>query len=194
MVTRQLASDSSKESRLRGVSIPNKIAADILRYKKSGAVLDLGVGPGRNALFLASSGFDVTGIDIDSNAIGLFRQKATDADIAVKAELADIREYLIAAEYDVIISTSVLHFVADPERVIQNMKTHTKEGGLNVISVFTKENPDKRFAHLFEQNELRQYYDDWEILQYKEYLTDLEQHDDLKPHRHFVAEIMARRG
>ena len=66
--------------------------------------------------------------------------------------------------------------------------------GFNVISVFTKENLDKGFAHLFEQDELRHYYDDWEILHYNEYLTDLEEHDNLKPHRHFIAEIIARKG
>ncbi len=176
------------------IPIPNRIVAELLNYKKSGTVLDLGVGWGRNALFLASSGFDVSGIDIDSKAIELFRKKAADAGISVRAELADVQKYNIAAEYDVIVSISTLHFTTDPGKIIQSMKTHTKKMGFNVISVFTKENPDKGFAHLFGHDELRHYYDDWEILHYNEYLTDLEEHDNLKPHRHFIAEIIARKG
>ena len=134
------------------IPIPNEIVAGILRYKRSGTVLDLGVGWGRNALFLASKGFDVCGIDSNVKAIELFKQKALDMGIAVNAELADIQELRIAAEYDIIVSTSVLHFTAHPDRIIQDMKAHTKAQGLNVISSFTKENPDKRFEHLFEKN------------------------------------------
>ncbi len=112
------------------ILIPNRIVAELLNYKKSGTVLDLGVGWGRNALFLASSGFDVSGIDIDSKAIELFRKKAADAGISVRAELADVQKYNIAAEYDVIVSVSTLHFTTDPGKIIQDMKTHTKKWAL----------------------------------------------------------------
>lgn len=173
--------------------IPNKIIAEILRYKKSGTVLDLGVGWGRNALFLASEGFDVTGVDKNPNVIALFKQKASEMKVDVKEEMADIQNYKIDRTYDIIIANSTLHFIDKPEKIIEAMKTHTGEGGLNAISAFTKENPDKGFAHLFEQNELRGYYEGWEILHYNEYLTDWEQHDNLKPHRHFIAEIIARK-
>ncbi len=174
--------------------IPNKIIEEILRYKKSGTVLDLGVGWGRNALFLASEGFDVTGVDNNPNSIALFKQKASEIKVDVKGEIADIQNYKIDRTYDIIIANSTLHFIDKPEKIIEAMKAHTEEGGLNAISAFTKENHDKGFAHLFEQNELRSYYEEWEILHYNEYLTDWEQHDNLKPHRHFIAEIIARKA
>ena len=171
------------------IPIPNRIVAELLNYKKSGTVLDLGVGWGRNALFLASSGFDVSGIDIDSKAIELFRKKAADAGISVRAELADVQKYNIAAEYDVIVSISTLHFTTDPGKIIQSMKTHTKKMGFNVISVFTKENLDKGFAHLFEQDELRHYYDDWEILHYYRCLSQRHQIQKMQGKGHCVPSL-----
>jgi len=178
---------------MTGAPIPNKIVGNILDYKKSGTVLDLGVGWGRNALFLAMAGFKVTGLDKDDNQINAFRQKALDLGVAIIAEKADLRNFNITESYDVIVSTSVLHFITNPKKIIHEMKQHTKTNGLNVISVFTKENPDKNFTYLFEQNELKGYYDDWDTLIYNEYLSDLEQHDNLKPHRHFIAEIIAQK-
>ncbi len=178
---------------MTGAPIPNKIVGNILLYKNAGTVLDLGAGWGRNALFLAASGFKVTCVDNNDNQINTFKQKALDLGIAANIEKANIEDYDITWSYDVIVSTSVLHFIKNPKKVIDNMKEHTKTSGLNVISVFTKENPDRNFDYLFEKNELRNYYKDWEILVYNEYLSDLEQHDNLGPHRHFIAEIIAQK-
>jgi 2-polyprenyl-3-methyl-5-hydroxy-6-metoxy-1,4-benzoquinol methylase len=171
---------------------PNTIVRNILLYRKSGIVLDLGVGPGRNAIFLAASGFSVIGVDKDTMAIDRFKHNASESGVSVSAELADILNFEIRDNYDVIVSTSVLHFIADPEKVIERMKFHTNIMGLNAVSAFTEDNPDKRFTHLFKKEELLHYYDEWEILEYREYLTDWEQHDGLEPHRHSVAEIIAR--
>ena len=44
--------------------------------------------------------------------------------------------------YDVIISNSTLHFLKKEEikRIIKNMKEYTKQGGINLITVFTIKN------------------------------------------------------
>ncbi|WP_024760536.1 class I SAM-dependent methyltransferase [Streptomyces exfoliatus] len=44
-----------------------------------GKVLDLGCGPGRNALHLASLGFDVTGVDLSPTAIAWAEERAREA-------------------------------------------------------------------------------------------------------------------
>lgn len=48
-----------------------------------GKALDLCCGAGTNTVFLAKNGLDVTGIDISETAIGLARQKANQAGVAV---------------------------------------------------------------------------------------------------------------
>ena len=59
-----------------------------------------------------------------------------------------------------------------------------------VVCSFALKNFDSQKRFL---KELRSYYEEWEILHYNEYLTDWEQHDNLKPHRHFIADIIARK-
>ena len=55
---------------------PNKYVVQIPKIIKSGKVLDIGVGEGRNALFLAKQGFEVLGIDILKEAVNKFLKSA----------------------------------------------------------------------------------------------------------------------
>ena len=57
-----------KEKCLWGIE-PTQIVKSLLKYKKLGKVLDLGAGEGRNSIFLAEKGFDVTAIDISEIGI-----------------------------------------------------------------------------------------------------------------------------
>ena len=79
------------------------------------------------------------------------------------------------------------------QKIIEKIKTNTLKNGLNIISVFTEKNPSKNFPYLFKKNELKDFYKDWEILEYKEFITSLEQHDNFILHKHAIARIIARR-
>ncbi len=46
-------------------------------------VLDVGCGDGNNAIYLASRGFDVTGIDVSAKAISIAKQNAREAEVDV---------------------------------------------------------------------------------------------------------------
>jgi cyclopropane fatty-acyl-phospholipid synthase-like methyltransferase len=50
----------------------------------------LGCGTGTNAIYLASKGFDVTGIDIAPTALNLCRKKAQEAGVKARWLLADV--------------------------------------------------------------------------------------------------------
>jgi hypothetical protein len=47
---------------------PNKFLAEMVNGRRSGLALDVAMGQGRNALYLASQGWRVTGIDISDEA------------------------------------------------------------------------------------------------------------------------------
>jgi 2-polyprenyl-3-methyl-5-hydroxy-6-metoxy-1,4-benzoquinol methylase len=53
-----------------------------------GRVLDLGCGPGRNAIYLASLGFDVDAIDLSATAIAWARERAEEAGVKVTSAAA----------------------------------------------------------------------------------------------------------
>lgn len=175
---------------------PNKIIIRILDFIKKGDVLDLGVGEGRNALFLAKNGFSVVGVDISETAIKNFLQSAKKLNVKVKGIIQEIEKYQFDKNYDLIISNSTLHFMKkeDVIKTIDNMKKHTNTNGINLITVFTVDNPSKEFSHLFEKNELKNYYNGWNIIHYEEYTTPIEKHgENGKLHKHVIAEIIARK-
>lgn len=176
-------------------SKPSKIIIDILNYKSAGDVLDLGVGEGRNAIFLAKKGFKIDGIDKSKEGIKKFINLTKKEMVSIHAIAGLIEDFNYKKDYDIIISTATLHFLEKENilNVIKKMKEHTKKDGLNVITVFTEENPDKRFPYLFKKGKLKEFYNDWEILNYKEIITKPEKHGDGPLHHHVIASLIARK-
>ena len=64
---------------------------EISRYKNSGSVLDIGTGAGRNALYLAQKGFDVTAVDNSEEKLSLLKTTAKGLQIKLHIKLADIK-------------------------------------------------------------------------------------------------------
>lgn len=174
---------------------PSRSVVAFLKYLNKGLVLDLGAGEGRNSLFLARQGFDVVGVDVSSKGIEKFLSLAKRQNLNVEGRVVDAREFEFDREYDVIICDSLFHFLNRVEiiGIMGNMKKFTKKGGLNVVSVFNIDNPDKGFSYLFKRNELKSLYNDWEILFYYEFVTRLERHGEGQLHRHAVSEIITRK-
>lgn len=59
----------------------------------SGSVLDVGMGEGRNAVFLATKGYQVTGIDISSVALKKAEELAKEYNVTVSSVLGDAKKY-----------------------------------------------------------------------------------------------------
>ena len=136
--------------------------------------LDLGAGQGRNTLYLSSIGFDVSAVD--NNAI--FLQELSNISLEENLNLNvykhDINQANIKSDFDFIFATDVFMYL-NPTRIssiIRNMQNHTTIGGYNLI-VSSLLVPGQAlaapFPFSFIQNELREYYDDWKIIQYSEH-------------------------
>lgn len=54
-----------------------------------GRALDLGCGPGRNAVFLAGRGFDVEAVDLSATAVAWGEERAREAGVAVRFHCGD---------------------------------------------------------------------------------------------------------
>src|SRR5262249_3026316 len=55
---------------------PNEFMVEMVRNRKPGAALDVGMGQGRNAIWLAQQGWDVTGFAPAEKAVTLAQQTA----------------------------------------------------------------------------------------------------------------------
>ncbi|WP_318385622.1 tellurite resistance methyltransferase TehB [Enterobacter sp.] len=148
-----------------------------------GKTLDLGCGNGRNSVYLAANGFDVTAWDKNPASIAnLGRIKAAEGldnlDIAIK----DLNTLTFDGEYDFIFSTVVMMFLEAKTipGLIANMQRCTKPGGYNLIvaAMDTADYPcTVGFPFAFKEGELRDYYAGWEPLKYNEDVGELHRTD-----------------
>ena len=100
-------------------------------------VLDAGCGAGRNLVYFLREGYDVFGVDIDSEAIGQTRQLA--ARLAPRLAAGNFRvesvetTSLPSGFADLVISNAVLHFARDDdqfEAMLRGMWRIVKPAGL----------------------------------------------------------------
>ncbi|MDQ0223258.1 SAM-dependent methyltransferase TehB [Streptococcus moroccensis] len=146
-------------------------------------ILDLGSGRGRNSLYLARLGHEVTALDVDQKALALLEEMAETENLPMTIAPYDINTAKLDEDYDAIISTVVfMGLEADsvPE-VIANMQEHTNPGGYNLIvcAMDTEATPcPMPFSFTFKEGELRQYYTDWELIKYNENMGELHKRDE----------------
>lgn len=151
---------------------------------KPGKTLDLGCGNGRNSLYLAANGYDVTAWDKNAMSIAnLERIKAAEGLTNLHTQVADLNSLRFDGEYDFILSTVVLMFLEAKTipGLIENMQRCTKPGGYNLIvaAMDTDDFPcTVGFPFAFKTGELRHYYSGWDLLKYNEDVGELHRTDE----------------
>jgi trans-aconitate methyltransferase len=89
------------------------------------SILDLGCGTGQLTAHLAQSGAAVQGIDADAAMIAKAQQNYPE----LPFHQADARTFQVASPIDAIFSNAVLHWVKEPNAVIQCISQALKPGG-----------------------------------------------------------------
>lgn len=83
---------------------PVAFLAENLNLLPVGRVLDIAMGEGRNAVFLAKKGFDVLGVDISEVAVRKAKRLAQEHGVHLRTVTVDLNTYQIPPEsYDVIL-------------------------------------------------------------------------------------------
>lgn len=162
-------------------------------------LLDLGSGEGRNAVYFAKNGFDVTAVDISLPGLEKTKRYVEKVRVEVKAIHADIITYEPENIYDVIFSTGALHYLPPEVRKIrfEHYRQSTSSIGINAFSVFVRKPfippaPDAEgTSHAWRSGELMGYYRDWEIVYSTEEIFDCMSSGT--PHKHAVNRLIARR-
>lgn len=151
-----------------------ELIKDILNLKRSGKILELGCGEGGTSIELAKKGFEVTCIDISKSAIDTIREKTEKESIKMNAICADLENYDLNENYDIIIATGFFHFLKKEKslNLIENCKKHTNQKGINVFEVMIEGDPSQQEdsqGYYFPKNKLKEIYSEWEIEYYEEY-------------------------
>ncbi|WP_333494940.1 tellurite resistance methyltransferase TehB [Kluyvera sp. CHPC 1.251] len=149
-----------------------------------GKTLDLGCGNGRNSLYLAANGYDVTAWDKNPMSIqNLLSIREAEGLENLQAAVKDLNTLTIDGEYDFILSTVVMMFLESSTipRLIPNMQRCTKPGGYNLIvaAMDTDDFPcTVGFPFAFKAGELKNYYEGWDLLKYNEDVGELHRTDE----------------
>jgi SAM-dependent methyltransferase len=101
------------------VRTPNALLAGAILGRKPGKALDFGMGQGRNAVFLAMQGWDVTGFDPSDEAVRLAQANAAKAGVKIRALVATDDQFDFGvAQWDLIAMTYVRSLTTrDAERI-----------------------------------------------------------------------------
>lgn len=153
-------------------------------YLTPGRVLDLGCGNGRNTLYLAANGFDVTAWDKNPLSIANIKRVAEAEGLNnLHTDVRDLNSLKFDGEYDFILSTVVMMFL-EPTTIaglIDNMQRCTQSGGYNLIvaAMDTKDFPcTVGFPFAFREGELSGYYAGWDVMKYNEEPGELHRTDE----------------
>jgi tellurite methyltransferase len=147
---------------------PIQFLKDHVDLLPKGAALDLAMGEGRNGVFLATKGFQVTGVDISEEGFKKAHALAAEKGVTLTSVVADLEQYNIPPNtFDVIICTYYLQRDLFPK-----ITAALKPGGMVLIETYTVDHLRyrKKFnrAFLLERNELLTLLPGLRVLRYQE--------------------------
>jgi len=148
---------------------PAQFLVDNTDLLARGRTLDVAMGSGRNAIYLAKMGFEVEGIDTSRETIEKALVRALQEGITIQTRVEDLEKipYIDEDTYDLVICFNYLQRSLMPQ-----MKNWVKPGGMLVYETFIVDqvrfgkprNPD----HLLRHNELLHTFKDFRVLRYRE--------------------------
>lgn len=142
-----------------------------LTYVDKGKALELGVGNGRNTLFLLTNSFEVTGVDMSEEGIKILEER-TGGNPNLNLIVSDVLGLETTEKFNLILAIGLLHFLEKDkiDILIKKMKKWTAPGGINVIAARMVQNFRQDLPHIFSPSELKEYYEDsdWQIEEYEE--------------------------
>lgn len=102
-------------------------------------VLDLGCGPGRHSLYMASKGLEVVGLDVSETALsylaGQMAKASTDKIVIVKHEMSSLP--FLEGYFDAVVSTNVIHHgtIREIEKTISEIFRVLKSRGSALVTM-----------------------------------------------------------
>ncbi len=169
---------------------PTALLAAAIENVKPGRALDAGMGQGRNAVFLAKKGWDVTGFDLSDEGIAIAKKNATAAGVKLKAlrRSSDSFDYGLS-RWDLIVATYV-PFPLTTDLYANKLLNALRPGGLLVIESFASDTnaPNRRPVDI-DPNALLKALEPFRIVQFE----DAEGDSEWVPQKTRLVRIVAQR-
>jgi 2-polyprenyl-3-methyl-5-hydroxy-6-metoxy-1,4-benzoquinol methylase len=149
---------------------PNAFLVEMVKGRSPGAALDVGMGQGRNAIYLAQHGWNVTGFDPAEKAVELANQTAKRLGVKLTTVVQGSEEFDFGEKrWDLVLLSYVsVRDVAD--RVVRALKP----GGIVVVEGFHRDVTRLRPVGggvVFDSNELPRLFSSLRVLRYEDVET-----------------------
>jgi len=162
-------------------------------------ILDIGCGEGKDAVFFARCGYDVSAFDISEAGLEKTKRLADKANVNVRTFRASLSDYRLEEKYDVLYSSGVLHYIKPELRdeIMSNYKANVNDKGIVALHVFVEkpfipQPPDKENnSYLWKSGQLFTYFHDWYFEDCTEYVFDCNSAGIA--HRHAANRLFARK-
>jgi SAM-dependent methyltransferase len=156
---------------------PSPFLHQMLPRLAKGKALDIAMGEGANAVYLAQKGFEVKGFDLSSVAVEHALALARETGVTIEAKRADLDLYLLGLmEYDTVVMT---FFKPNVVRYYTEIIRTLKQGGTLLVESYGTEEmtellgrEDAYKHYYFHLNELLRNLTPLQILFYQEGLVD----------------------
>jgi tellurite methyltransferase len=163
------------------------------------SLLDIGCGEGKDSVFFARCGYNVSAFDISDAGIEKTKRLAEKANVFVDVFKANIWDFRLERKYDILFSSGVLHYIKPEikEEIFLNYKSFTEIGGINALHClvdkpFISEVPGKEsHSQHWKSEQLFTLYHDWYIVECSEYVFDCNSAGI--PHKHAANRMYAKK-
>jgi 2-polyprenyl-3-methyl-5-hydroxy-6-metoxy-1,4-benzoquinol methylase len=150
---------------------PNAFLVEAMKtFKPGGRALDVGAGMGRNGVYLAKLGWNVTGIDLSARGLAVMKADAEQAGVKVETVKTSYEDYDFGKErWDLVAMILSWAPIEDPG-FLARLKASIKPGGHLVFEHVTQraKDPFPPGVHALPPGALRALFKDFEILVYRE--------------------------
>ena len=137
-----------------------------------GSVLDVGCGTGEIALYLASRGLEVLGVDFVPIAIERAKAKAVGRGLSVKFEVGDaLKLDQMGRKFDTVIDSGLFHTFSDEDRLlyVSALSRVVRQGGCVHILCKSDQEPPGQGPRRVTQQEIRDSFrSGWQVTDIRE--------------------------
>lgn len=146
---------------------PNAFLVQMVQGRKPGRALDVGMGQGRNAIYLAQQGWAVTGFDPAGEAVAAARAEASRLGLSLTTYTVGDEDFDFGREqWDLILFSyvGVRHLVG---RLLESLRP----GGIVVVEAFHKDATKTAAIGggvVFDSNELLRLFDRYRVIHYED--------------------------
>lgn len=127
----------SKADYFYGTKANEFLASNINLLKNHKKLLCLGEGEGRNAIFFAKNGFEVSAIDASNLGLEKLKNRAIEEKLDIKTICMDLNDWTVLEKYDVIVASYLHMFKNEREELFKKIENSLTSNGYFVGEFFS---------------------------------------------------------